>query len=252
MNRPDPDEFYVGYLPKAPAGLARWLRPRVWLLVCLPLPLALALALAQRPFGPSVFEFQQIRAFEGVVLETPYPMLRVTRPQGGSAVDHSLYYLVNFGKFGAQAAVAGLAGKRVRLEGELIYRDDQTMIQVKEGSIQVLGDGLEDAAGDLGRVTLVGEIVDSKCFLGVMNPGNLKPHKACAIACIRGGIPPVLLVRDGEGHAYYFLLTSTTGKSLGAAILSKVAEPVRVTGTLAALDNIYWIRTEPGAIERLP
>ena len=64
------------------------------------------------------------------------------------------------------------------------------MLEMTEGSLQVIGDG---AGGNpsyqpLGAVTLTGEIVDSKCFLGVMNPGNLKPHKACAIRCISGGI----------------------------------------------------------------
>lgn len=52
---------------------------------------------------------------------------------------------------------------------------------------------------ELGETTLKGEIVDSKCYLGVMNPGNLKAHRACAINCIQGGVPPVLLVRDGGG-----------------------------------------------------
>jgi len=41
----------------------------------------------------------------------------------------------------------------------------------------------------------VGEIVDSKC-LGVMTPGQLTTHRACAIRCISGGIPPVLHVRQ--------------------------------------------------------
>ena len=41
-----------------------------------------------------------------------------------------------------------------------------------------------------------GEIVDPKCFFGVMKPGEGKPHKDCAIRCILGGIPPVLKVTD--------------------------------------------------------
>jgi hypothetical protein len=53
----------------------------------------------------------------------------------------------------------------------------------------------------LGTQTLIGEIVDSKCYLGVMNPGALIPHRACAIRCISGGIPPVLLVRQSDRSA---------------------------------------------------
>ena len=33
------------------------------------------------------------------------------------------------------------------------------------------------SAVDFGEVTLAGEIVDSKCYLGVMNPGNGKVHR---------------------------------------------------------------------------
>src|SRR5690606_3083584 len=102
-----------------------------------------------------------------------------------------------FGKFGAQPLVRGLAGRRVRLRGALIYRDNQTMIEIEPGSLVETGMGSipEQSVREWGEVRLVGEIVDSKCFLGVMNPGNLKTHKSCAIRCISGGIPPVLLVR---------------------------------------------------------
>jgi hypothetical protein len=36
---------------------------------------------------------------------------------------------------------------------------------------------------DRGPVELTGEIVDSKCFLGVMVPGSGKTHKECASLC---------------------------------------------------------------------
>ena len=51
-----------------------------------------------------------------------------------------------------------------------------------------------------GPVTVSGEIVDSKCFLGVMVPGAGKTHKECASLCLRGGIPPAP-VRAGSSRA---------------------------------------------------
>jgi hypothetical protein len=62
------DEFYVGYAPRAPAGIAsRTRRTAVGLLV-LAVPVALVLALGQHSFAPSVFEFGVEREFEGVGL----------------------------------------------------------------------------------------------------------------------------------------------------------------------------------------
>ena len=47
----------------------------------------------------------------------------------------------------------------------------------------------------IGEVTLVGEVVDPKCWLGDMKPGDGKAHAACARLCMEGGIPPMLRVR---------------------------------------------------------
>ena len=46
------------------------------------------------------------------------------------------------------------------------------------------------------RVMLRGEIVDSKCYLGVMNPGEGTVHRDCAARCLSGGLPPMLVVRS--------------------------------------------------------
>ena len=62
------------------------------------------------------------------------------------------------------------------------------------------------------RVTLRGEIVDSKCFLGVMVPGAGRTHKECASLCVRGGIPPALFVRDRHGRSALLLLERLRGE----------------------------------------
>ena len=67
---------------------------------------------------------------------------------------------------------------------------------------------LAQEAVDLGEHTLRGEIVDIKCYLGVMKPAHGKPHRSCAARCISGGIPPVLMVKDRDGDTNYLLLVS--------------------------------------------
>lgn len=248
----DPD-FYVGYLPHAPKPLARWLRG--WILVLLfgCVALAIALASSQRPIGPGNFEFGVVQSFEGVIYEKPYPMLRLERPgRAGASPHYSLYYLGVFGKHGANDLVAGLDGKRVQLQGALIYRDDQVMIEIAGERPKSLGPGITSETEVLGTISLAGEIVDSKCFLGVMKPGNLKTHKACAIRCISGGVPPVLLVRDGNGLAHYFLLTDKLGGAVNAEVLDWVAEPVRITGEVLRRGNVLILRMNPLEIKALP
>jgi hypothetical protein len=103
----------------------------------------------------------------------------------------------------------------------------------------------------LGRQTLVGEIVDSKCFLGVMNPGQLTPHRACAIRCISGGVPPVLLVRQKDGPATYLLLVSSEGKPVNQQVLDLVAELVEITGEVERQGDLLILRADPATYRRL-
>ena len=102
----------------------------------------------------------------------------------------------------------------------------------------------------LGRQTFIGEIVDSKCFLGVMNPGQLTPHRACAIRCISGGVPPVLLVRQEDGSAGYLLLVSDNGKPVNKQVLDLIAEPVEITGEVELQGELLILRADPARYRR--
>ena len=66
-----------------------------------------------------------------------------------------------------------------------------------------------------------------------MNPGERKTHRACAIHCLRGGIPAAFLARDLAGREAVLLLTDPDGAPLGPTLLDFVAEPVEATGTLS-------------------
>ena len=254
------DEFYIGWEDKAPPGVGSRVRRTVVLLLALAVALGVLLSLAQRTIGVSVFEWGKVKSFSGIFKSQPYPHLLVPRP--GASDDqtpYSSYYLVKPFKFGLDPETASrLDGKAVSLKGTLIYRGGQTMIEVAADSIkptEVPGIKLSTIPGispvSLGTQTLVGEIVDSKCFLGVMNPGALTPHRACAIRCISGGIPPVLLVRQSNGPAHYFLLVSRDGKPVNKQVLNLVAEPVEIIGEVERRGELLILRTDPATFRRV-
>ena len=227
------NSFYVGYLPKAPREIAQLVRRGVAVLLSIALIAAVALVETQHRFDRSSFEFTKVRSFQGVIEARPYPSLVVLRP-GSVAADQqsSRYLLVGLGKHGAD--VSGFDGAAVELKGKLIYRPEQTMIEVMPGT--VLREGVAaptSTAATTGRlVTIRGEIVDSKCHTGVMNPGSGKVHRDCAVRCLSGGVPPVLVEDDAPNRL--FLLTNANADRLPArTFLDRVAEPVEVTGYIA-------------------
>lgn len=229
-------EFFIGYIPKAPAGIARKIRRTVfWLLLGASL-LALALVRSQHPFPLAVFEYGKVRDFEGILQPQPYPMLLLPRPGATDlAAAYSSYLLVGEGKHGVGALPANLSGKRVKLRGTLIYRDNQTAIEVVTGSITAQG-GPSTTPRRLvaeGQATLTGEIIDTKCYLGVMNPGEGKVHRDCATRCLSGGIPPGFAVDGGTGQSDVYLLEGPNGGPVPTAWLEqKGGAPVTLRGAL--------------------
>jgi hypothetical protein len=250
------NEFYVGYLPKAPAGIGRKIRAVVAFLLLIGAACAIAFAMVQRTFAPSAFEYGKDNAFEGVLEETPYPTLVVKRPgESAGETAYSRYLLVAGGKHGANAQTAGYGGKTVRLRGALIYRDNQTMIELVSGSISVLENTGQprEAVAKLGEFVLAGEIVDTKCYLGVMNPGNGKVHRDCAVRCLSGGIPPALVTRDLNGTPAILLLTDTQNNPLPREVfLRRVGQPVRIRGKVLRSGDTLFLKTEPKEISPLP
>ena len=251
------NDFYIGWEPKAPPRIGKFLRLFVVMLFVAAIGLALAFAAVQRSIGVSVFEWGTVKKFSGILKLEPYPHLLVPRPGAADTQNNfSTYYLVAPFKFGLDRdRISALDGKSVLLQGTLIYRGDQTMVEALPDSIKAAETKSPMLMGaetiQLGRQTLTGEIVDSKCFLGVMNPGQLLPHRACAIRCISGGIPPVLLVRQKDAPPVYLLLVSADGKPVNQEVLDLVAEPVQITGEVERQDDLLILRANPKTIIRI-
>jgi len=247
------NDFYVGYLPKAPAVLARFVRRIVIMLSLLAVTVAVLLAFGQMPFANSAFEYGKLRPFDGIVEARPYPTLVVARPgETGRQGEYSRYLLVGPGKHGADDLVAGFDGKQVHLVGQLVYRGGRTMVEVTGGSIIPVdgGPANQEITRDLGAVTVSGEIVDSKCYLGVMNPGSGKVHRDCAARCLSGGIPPIFVSSNGEDQ---FLLVGSDGKAMDADVLREfVAEPITVRGDRLQRGESQFLRIDAGALHHTP
>ena len=215
--------------------------------------IALMLVVGQMPFANSTFEYGKVRSFEGVVEARPFPTLLVARPGDiGQHDKYSRYLLVAPGKHGADDLVASVDGKQVRLKGQLIYRDGGTMVEIAPGSIAAVdtAPAVQEATRDLGKVTVTGEIVDSKCYLGVMNPGQGKVHRDCAARCLSGGIPPIFITTDGHEQ---LLLVGPDGRALGRDALREfIAEPIQIQGELLDTGSTQLLKFDPRALRHTP
>lgn len=246
------DTFYVGYVARSARAIAQFIRPRLTLLLVVLAIVAVMAAAAGGPLGPATFEYGTIRTLEGRIVEAPYPLLAVRRP-GVANPAWSYYLLVGRGKHGAGADVAGLDGRTVRLEGTLAHRDGSTLIEVAARPGTVRGsDTPVDTLVPLGSMTLIGEIVDGKCHLGVMVPGEGPTHRACAVRCISGGAPALFVAHDAAGESFRLLLMDNQQRPVGRRVLDKVAVPMRITGEAFRRGDLLYLAADPSTYERLP
>ena len=259
------DEFYIGYLPKAPKGIARILTITVGVLAVIVLASAWVITRFEKDFSNSQFEYGTLTELEGVLYQQPVPMLRIYT--GQDAQGQALYksvLLVNFLKIGADNLLAAYAKKGVvegqsiiKLRGTLIYYDGVTMMELteKENALIEVKEAIQATAPrpqvSQGEVLLQGEIIDPKCYFGAMKHGEGKPHRDCAIRCISGGIPPVLVVKNQQGETNYMLLTNEKGEPINQEILPYVGLPVEVKGRLEKIDEWWVLKINPKEVVEL-
>jgi hypothetical protein len=251
----DRDEFFIGYDPPLPSRLSKFIT-RVVVAGTAAIGLgAAAIAAGHVRLDGGSFEFGRMRTTSGTIVTRPYPAL-VEDAAGDSGRARPWRLLVAPGKHAADALVRGLDGVRVTLEGTGIERGGMRMIEVRPGSIARAGKAsvpvaVSDAADVNQAVTLRGEIVDSKCYLGVMTPGDGRTHAACASLCLRGGIPPALLVRNRGGRSALYLLEDPKGEGLASRAARIAGEPVDMRGVIGQRGSWRILRTDPSTWTRL-
>jgi hypothetical protein len=225
----DHSEFYIGYEPPMPPRLARFVRRVVLTIVSCAVVWGFVLVDGHSRLEGGNFAFGQVESFAGRLAQRPFPAL--------IAADGTTRLLVAPGKHGADGLVLGSDGMDAKLSGRSIQRGHRIMIEVDPGSIVLAGPGAappaatpDTAGAEPAEVT--GEIVDTKCFLGVMVPGAGKTHRACASLCLRGGVPPALHVQDRDGRSALFLLVGPRGESLTESVTRLAARAITMAGTL--------------------
>lgn len=237
------DEFYIGYAPPMPPRLARHVT-RVTLGLGGGIVVWSVIAAAGHvPLEGGTFEFGHPAQVSGTVIEHPYPALKLD--DGGKPAPASL--LVATGKHGAAGLIKELEGRRVTVSATPISRRPHSMLEL-EGPPMVAdgGSAIVEEAEDTGReIAVRGEIVDSKCFLGVMVPGAGTTHKDCASLCIRGGIPPALFVKDLAGQSALLLLVDEGGNPVNDTAFRLAGTAVEIKGTLLRQHGWLVLRSDP-------
>ncbi|MCG8306547.1 MAG: hypothetical protein MI975_04090 [Cytophagales bacterium] len=252
------DAFYIGYLPKAPKNMAGLLKIVIATIALLMIFVASMVVVNEEKFDESTFEYGRLTELKGVVSKHPVPMLKVamgTNPEGQTV--YRSFVLVNFGKMGAYELVDELAAKmdepldryEVTVRGTLIYFDGKTLLELTNRSASFLGHSMRNSPGPVSNsvtideaASLEGEIIDPKCYFGVMKPGFGKVHRSCAVRCISGGIPPVLMMKNKTGSRTYVLLTDFDWQPVNRKILDKIGKGVRVSGSLQKVDDWHVLK----------
>lgn len=255
LEQPAPAEsapFYVGYLP-LPHALGRFLRivvPCTLWILCI---VSFLWARSQHDPGTGAWETGRPVRLHGHLIARPYPVL-FTDPSPEAPSRAVL--LVEGGKHGAQSRAAALDGRHITVSGWRIHREGREILELEPAPEAIREDAGRDSPSStapqalfVGSVRLRGEIVDSKCFLGAMKPGEGKTHKECAILCIRGGIPPMFITRAGDSTDYY-LLANAEGGPLDSEAHQYIADPVEVTGEVVRLGPINILRIRSPDIRR--
>jgi hypothetical protein len=247
------DEFYVGYLRTAPRH-RRLLRALVPVLLITAVGAAVLIASSQQDPGDGVWDLDREHVLEGTLVVEPYPFV---------LVDGRRVLLTGATKQGVAERVRGWDGRRVRVHGHTVTRGDLRMLSLAERDDPVtviaprapLTTATSSASAAGARVVLRGEIIDPKCYAGAMKPGGGKAHKGCAVLCLRGGIPPVLVSVAPGGAMVYDVLVDAEGRALTGealeAILPYVADVVKVTGVRETRHGLRLLRIAPGAVRRL-
>lgn len=239
------DEFYVGYQPETPKQTAAVIKKVIFAIGFSVCCISMILAGYQKKFATSAFEYGINTTLEGYIFAEPVPHLAIplgTAVDGKEIFQHVL--LVGFGKAGAKEVIENLQlnagkpfiGSKVKLNGFMIYGDGKALMQITEEDNDKIVAGDDPRAdvipwSNIGHVEVAGEVVDPKCYFGVMKPGVGKPHRACAIRCIAGGIPPVFHGTSSE----YFLLVNEKSEPVNEDILGLVGDQITLTG-----EGVLW------------
>ena len=237
------DDFYIGWsdeTPKDYKGKAKW-----FFAIALVVLVASAVLYVryERGFIDSLYEFGTFREVSGVLVDQPAWGIKTVVDGAEKTI-----LLVGFGKAGPDETLQGFiregklkVGQYVTLRGQVFHYQGRYGMELTEMEGSFVGaeptDIVLPSGKSIGMRQLEGEIVDSKCFFGVMNPATKAIHRSCAVRCISGGIPPVLVIREEGKFVDYYILNSADKADLSKDILPYVGVPVKLSGRAMVYDD---------------
>lgn len=238
-SEPETDHFYVGYLP-TPQPHRRFIVLLFTFITFWVFALSTVLVLTQRSPGRAVWLNSNEQSWTGILVESPYPMLI---PDDSSATPPLL--VVSMGKAGAHESLRGAFDHHVTLRGYALQREGRYMIELAPHPDAIVIDHpipVEDRPSTQQARTedldLVGEIIDGKCYLGAMKPGDGVGHRTCAALCLRGGLPPMFVAESEIGDILYPLLLVDGSSKLDEETIQLVASRVHVHGQLSRIAGL--------------
>ena len=242
----DQREFYVGYLP-TPAGLVRFYRLLVPVLIIAAGAFGFWLAGAQQASGEGQWGYGTETEVLGLMQAEPYPHVVTT--------DGDAVLLVREGKLDVVDWARAHDNDTVAVRGYAIERGSWRMLELRTAadiSAVDFEEPIELAALEqFGAHTLAGQIVDSKCFLGVMKPGDGRVHRACAEICIQGGMPPMLVATDKAGKRAGYVLLAPDGGSAKDIVAGRVGIPVTLRGQVLEQGALRYLKLAEDGVTAL-
>lgn len=254
-------EFYIGWMSKAPKSFAQHIKKVLLTLLVMVIIAGFVLGISQKKFSTGNFEFGVLTEIKGVYFNQPVACIKVINGKDiFGKLSHVTIPLLGFGKMGAAGIITAIENEKklsinhreITIKGTLLYNDGKLLMQVDSNDQPLMhigelaAEGLLPVKQDLGEMEIKGEIIDPKCYFGVMKPGQGKPHKDCAIRCILGGIPPVLKVADQSGAENYYLVVGPNGEMMNDAVKDYIAEPVTIHANAVKYDDwiVLYVKTK--------
>jgi methionine sulfoxide reductase heme-binding subunit len=259
-NKTAQENFYIGWLGNIDIPTSKALKHFIIPSILIGFLFLLSFTFSQKKIANAEYRSDEIAEYTGIVSNTPFPHIRFTKSKDvfGNPKNEVLP-LVNAWKFGADTLISKWCKRNnscpATIRGTIISRVGVNIMELSEEENSFLPSetpsiSIQSKIKLIGKASLRGEIIDPKCYLGAMNPGEGKPHRSCAIRCISGGIMPMVTYLENNERKYA-VLVGTDGEKINSKILDFVAEPVQIEGTLYQYENWNCFYIDTQNIKRL-
>ena len=217
-----PDDFFIGWAGRVPGPHRRMigLAALAFVLGMLVISLGLARSIDDAGDGGGDWAAGE-QSFTGYVSTLPYPLLRM--PNG-----HTMM-LTAVGKYPAPVPAAW-EGRQISTTGWVVRRGALEMLQITKPVVLIESEAVTATVARLGRWRLTGEICDGQCYAGLMRPGTGLAHRACAVFCLAGEVPPVFVTTAPVEGRSFLLMATAGGGPVGREMTDLVGLRVRIDG----------------------